>query len=230
MASKTLSKTSDIDIGLKNHMIGVYNNMGLGLLISGLVSYLVGTVPALTSFFLGGPQAWLFILAPLVLSIALMFVINKLTVAQAQLMFYAYAALMGISLGSLFLVYKMGSIAQVFVITSATFFATSLYGYTTKRDLSGMGSFLFMGLIGILIAALVNLFLQSSALAFAISVVGVLVFTGLTAYDTQRIKDVYFETFGEERAKSAILGALNLYLDFINLFIHLLQLIGERRE
>lgn len=230
MVSKAVSRRSDIDIGLKNHMIGVYNNMGLGLLISGLISYLVGTVPALTSFFLGGPQAWLFILAPLVLSIALMFLINKLTVAQVQLMFYVYAALMGISLGSLFLVYKLGSIAQVFVITSATFFATSLYGYTTKRDLSSMGSFLFMGLIGILIAGLVNLFLQSSALAFAISVIGVLVFTGLTAYDTQRIKDVYFETVGEDRAKSAILGALNLYLDFINLFIHLLQLIGERRE
>lgn len=217
------------DEGLRQHMISVYNNMGLGLLISGIVSYMVGTIPALTALFLGGPQAWLFILAPLAVVFWISFKIDSMSLSTARTAFYGYAALMGISMGSIFLVYEMGSIFQVFLITACMFGATSLYGYTTKRDLTSLGSFLFMGLIGLIIASIVNLFLQNSMFQMVIAAIGVLVFTGLTAYDTQKIREVYYTTDGDERSKAGIMGALALYLDFINLMMSLLQLLGNRK-
>ena len=170
-------------------------------------------------------------LAPLAFVFFLSFRIYKMSVPAAQIAFWAFAGVMGLSLSSIFLVYTGQSITQVFFVTAAAFGGLSLYGYTTKRNLSAWGTFLFMGLIGVVIASLVNLFLQSSALQFAISVIGVLVFAGLTAYDTQRIKDGYYEVMGDATAmtKGAIMGALNLYLDFINLFVMLLQLFGSRR-
>lgn len=225
-ANSTISK---IDLGLRDHMINVYNQMGIGLAISGAVAYLVSSVPALTALFLGGPQVWFFILAPLAMVFWLSWKINSLSVSTARTAFYAYAGLMGISLSTLFLVYQMGSIVQVFLITAVMFLAMSLYGYTTKKDLTSLGSFLFMGLIGLIVASIVNLFMQSSALAFAISCIGVLIFTGLTAYDTQKIKELYYHTDGDDRTKAGIMGALTLYLDFINLMIHLLQLLGQRK-
>jgi FtsH-binding integral membrane protein len=176
------------------------------------------------------PLKWVVMLAPLGFVMFLGFRIQQMSVGAAQAMFWLFAAVMGVSLSSIFLVFTGQSIAQIFFITAATFGALSLWGYTTKRDLSGWGSFLFMGVVGIVIAALVNLFLQSSALMFAISAVGVLVFAGLTAYDTQRIKDGYLEMRGNAElvAKGAIMGALSLYLDFINMFVMLLNLFGNR--
>jgi FtsH-binding integral membrane protein len=170
-------------------------------------------------------------LAPLGLVMLLSFGINKMSATAAQGVFWLYAGLMGISMASIFLMFTGASIARVFFITAGTFAAMSLYGYTTRRDLARFGSFLFMGLIGVVIAMLVNMFLHSSALQFAISVIGVLVFTGLTAWDTQQIKEMYFEgDYGEVATKKAVMGALRLYLDFINLFMMLMQLMGVRRD
>lgn len=218
-----------IDEGLRAHMINVYNTMGLGLLTSSLIAYVIGTSSGLTQFFLGGPQAWLFILAPLALVFWISFRIDKMSYGLARTLFYVYAATMGISMASLFALYQMGSIFQVFLVTAVMFGATSLYGYTTKRDLSGFGSFLFMGLIGLIAAGLLNIFLQNSLFQLVISAVGVLVFTGLTAYDTQKIKEIYYATDGEDRSKAGIMGALALYLDFINLLMSLMQLLGQRK-
>lgn len=230
LKSTTTSKTSDLyDEGLRQHMLGVYNNMGIGLLISGIISYFVGTVPELTQVFLGGPQAFVFIFAPLIMVLVMSFGMEKFSASSLAMMFYAYAALMGISLGSIFLVYKLGSIFQVFGITSVTFLGMSLYGYTTKRDLTSLGGFFIMGLIGLIAASLVNLFMQSDAMSFAISVIGVLIFVGLTAYDTQKIKELYDATSGEQRAKLSIMGSLTLYLDFINLMMNLLRIFGQRK-
>ena len=223
------TNTLTYDLGLRRYMIDVYNNMGIGLAISGIVSYLVGTIPTLTQLFLGGPQAWIFMLAPLALVFYISFKTHEMRVETARTLFYVYAALMGISLGSIFLVYQLGSIFQVFFITAATFGAVSLYGYTTNRDLTNIGTFMFMGLIGIIIASLVNIFLQSSGLSFVISLISVVVFVGLTAYDTQKIKDLYDTVDETEREKAGIMGALNLYIDFINLMISFLQLFGQRK-
>lgn len=229
MQTTTKAIAASYDEGLRRHMISVYNNMGLGLLTSGIIAYLVGTIPGLTQFFLGGPQAWVFILAPLAVVFWISFKIESMKLSTAIYAFYGYAALMGISLATIFQVYEMGSIFQVFLITACMFGATSLYGYTTKRDLTGFGSFLFMGVIGLVIAGLVNLFLQSSIFQMVIASLGVLIFTGLTAYDTQKIKEVYYHTEGEGRSKAGIMGALALYLDFINLMMSLLQLLGNRK-
>lgn len=218
-----------IDEGLRAHMINVYNTMGLGLLTSSLIAYVIGTSSGLTQFFLGGPQAWLFILAPLALVFWISFRIDSMSYGLARTLFYVYAATMGISMASLFALYQIGSIFQVFLVTAVMFGATSLYGYTTKRDLSGFGSFLFMGLIGLIAAGLLNIFLQNSLFQLVISAVGVLVFTGLTAYDTQKIKEIYYATDGEDRSKAGIMGALALYLDFINLLMSLMQLLGQRK-
>lgn len=228
------------DERLRAYMLGVYNYMALGLAITGLAA--LATVyfaidqtaggMALTSFGQAiylSPLKWVVMLAPLAMVFFLSFRIQSMSASTAQTTFWVYAALMGLSLSSIFLVYTGGSIARVFFITAASFGALSLYGYTTKKDLSGWGSFLFMGLIGIVIASLVNIFLASSALQFAISVIGVLVFAGLTAYDTQQIKEMYYAGDGSEVAKKkSIMGALRLYLDFINLFLMLLQLFGNR--
>lgn len=218
-----------VDKGLRSYMISVYNNMGIGLVISAFISYMIGTSPALAAMVFGGPQAYLFMFAPLIAVFALAFGIERMSATTARLAFFGFAAVMGISLASIFLVYQMGSIFQVFLITAVLFGSMSLYGYTTKRDLTSMGSFLIMGVWGIFLASLVNLFLQSSALQFVISIIGVIAFTGLTAYDTQKIREIYFVTEGEQREKAGILGALNLYLDFVNMLVHLLQLLGQRK-
>ncbi|QKD01047.1 Bax inhibitor-1/YccA family protein [Mesorhizobium loti] len=240
---------ADIDQGLRAYMIKVYNLMGLGLLITGLVA--VGTImlattndPAsaiatlssgemLTSFgvaIFASPLKWVVIFAPLALVFFMQARLQSMSVSAAQTTFWIFAGLIGLSLSSIFLVYTTASISQTFFATAAGFGALSLYGYTTKRDLSGLGSFLMMGLIGLIIASVINLFLHSSALTFAVSAVGVLVFAGFTAYDTQSIKELYYEGDASDVAgRKAIMGALKLYLDFINLFTFLLQLMGDRR-
>lgn len=245
-----------VDEGLRAYMLRVYNYMAGGILLTGLVAYFVFTQaitmdPALaaksatggvlalkrgmylTQFGAGlyaSPLKWVVMLAPLAFVFFLSFRVYSMSVGAAQLTFWLFAAVMGVSLSSIFLVFTGQSITQVFFVTAAAFGALSLYGYTTKKDLSGWGSFLIMGVIGIVIAALVNIFLQSSALQFAISAIGVLVFAGLTAYDTQQIKDNYYQVAGDAAAasKAAIMGALNLYLDFINMFTSMLQLFGNR--
>jgi FtsH-binding integral membrane protein len=220
-----------IDEGLRSYMLQVYNYMGLGLAITGAVAFLVAATPALYEPIFTTPLKWVVMLAPLGFVFFLGAKIQTMSVSAAQLTFWAFAAVMGLSMASIFLVFTGASIARVFFITAGMFGAMSLYGYTTRRDLSGWGSFLFMGLIGIIIAALVNLFLASAALQFAVSVIGVLVFTGLTAYDTQRIKEMYYELDGADvAARTAIMGALSLYLDFINMFMLLLNLFGSTRE
>ena len=241
-AQPTITRTAshEIDEGLRAYMLRVYNYMAIGLGITGLAAYgafmmAVDQTPngmVLTSFgqmLFNSPLKWVVMLAPLGLVFFLSAKISTMSVSSAQITFWVFAALMGISLSSIFLVYTSTSITRVFFITSAAFGALSLYGYTTKKDISGWGSFLFMGLIGIIIASVVNIFMASSALAFAISVIGVLVFAGLTAYDTQQIKEMYYEGDGAAVAgRKAIMGALRLYLDFINMFIMLLSLFGNR--
>ncbi len=219
-----------IDVGLRSYMLGVYNYMAAGVAITGLVAYLVGSNPAIYQSIMGSGLMWVVVLAPVGLVFAISFGINRMQASTAQMLFWLYAALMGVSLSTIVVAYTGQSIARVFFISAGSFAALSLYGYTTKKDLSGFGSFLFMGLIGILLASIVNIFLASSALHFTISVIGVLVFAGLTAYDTQRIKSIYYEgDDGETMAKKSVMGALTLYLDFINLFIMLMQLLGDRR-
>ena len=219
-----------VDAGLRAYMLAVYNYMATGLALTGVVAY-TGATSGLYASIVGTPVFWIVLLAPLAMVFFLRFRIDALSLGTAQLCFWAYAALVGLSLSGIFLVYTGESIARVFFISAATFGATSIYGYTTRTDLTRFGSFLFMGLIGVIVASLVNLFLTSTALQFAISIVGVLLFTGLTAYDTQRIKDLY--TAGDDgvaAGKKAVMGALTLYLDFLNLFLMMMQLFGNRRN
>jgi len=234
----------EVDQGLRAFMLGVYNHMTLGLAISGLVALGTNMMAvtqaasgrmALTPFgqlLYTSPLKWVVMLAPLAFVFFFSFRMDRMSAATARTAFLLFAAVMGLSLSTLFLVFKLGSIVQVFFITAATFGALSLWGYTTARSLSGMGSFLLMGLIGIVIASLVNIFLGSPALQFAISVLGVLIFAGLTAYDTQKLKEmyVYGDYDGEAAAKASVFGALTLYLDFINMFQFLLSLFGSRNE
>jgi FtsH-binding integral membrane protein len=231
---------SAVDAGLRAHMLRVYNYMAIGLALTGLTAFGTYTLSfqdvggqleptALGQALFGTPLMYVIIFAPLALVFFLSFRIGKMSVAAAQATFWGYAALLGVSLSFIFLAYTASSITQVFFITAGTFGAMSLWGYTTQRDLTGMGSFLFMGLIGIIIASIVNAFLGSSALGFAISIIGVLVFTGLTAYDTQKIKEMYYVgDDGTVAGRKAIMGALSLYLDFVNLFLMLLRLFGNR--
>ena len=243
---RTFTKTADqaiVDEGLRTYMLKVYNYMTTGLLLTGLIAYffskasivtnelgqIVG-VTSIGSILFGSPLKWVVMLAPLGFVFYLSAKINKMSVSSAQITFWIFSSIMGLSLASIFIQFTGSSIARVFFITAGTFAAMSLYGYTTKKDLTKLGGFLFMGLIGIIIASLVNIFIGSSALQFAISIIGVLVFVGLTAYDTQSIKNMYFEGDSENvDSKKALMGALRLYLDFINLFILLLQLFGQRR-
>ena len=221
---------AEIDVGLRSYMLRVYNYMASGLALTGLVAYVAANTPALMQAIYGTPLMWLVMLSPLAFVLFLGFRIHRIRASTAQLVFWLFSGVMGLSLASIFIIYTQTSIARVFFITAGTFAAMSLYGYTTKKDLSGWGSFLFMGLIGIIIAMVVNMFLASPALYFAISVIGVLVFVGLTAYDTQRIKEMYLASdTAEISSKKAIMGALRLYLDFINLFVMLLALLGQRR-
>lgn len=226
-----------IDQGLRSYMLKVYNYMGAGLAITGVAAYgtfhaAVDAAGSLTPFgqaIFASPLRWVLIFAPLALVMLLSFRINRMSVSAAQLTFWAYAALIGVSFASLGLIYTAGSIAQVFFITAGTFGALSLYGYTTKRDLAGFGSFLFMGLMGLIIASLVNLYFQNGMFSLVLSAMGVLIFTGLTAWDTQQIKEMYFEADDVAvMGRKAIMGALRLYLDFINLFLSLLRIFGNR--
>ena len=218
-----------IDQGLRAYMLKIYNYMALALGLTGAVAFATANSETMTQAIYGSGLQWIVMLAPLAFILVLSFGINRLSVGATQAIFWAFAAAMGLSLSSIFLVYTSESIARVFFITAAAFGGLSLYGYTTKKDLSGIGSFLIMGVIGLIIAMVVNWFLQSSALQFAISVIGVLVFAGLTAYDTQKLKLMYQEADGRQVAeKKAIHGALTLYLDFINMFVFLLHLFGNR--
>jgi len=228
--ARTAVPQVEIDVGLRDYMLRVYNYMAGGLVLTGIVAYL-GVASGLYQAIAGTFLYWVIVFAPLALVFLLSFRIQSMSLGAAQATFWAYAALVGLSLSGLLLVYTGASIARVFFITAATFGGMSLYGYTTRRDLAAVGSFLFMGLIGIIIASLVNFFIASSALQFAISVIGVIVFVGLTAYDTQAIKEMYWEGDGAVVAgKKAIMGALGLYLDFLKLFRMLLQLMGQRRD
>ena len=221
---------ADIDVGLRQYMLKVYNFMTGGLVVTGLVAYGVAGSPTILRAIYGTPLQWVVMLAPIGFAMLFGFRIQKMRASTAQMLYWAFAAVMGLSLSYIFLAYTGASVARVFFITAGTFAGMSLYGYTTKRDLAGVGSFMMMGLIGIILAMLVNLFLHSSALQFAISVIGVIVFVGLTAWDTQRIKEMYVAgDVAEIGTKKAILGAFQLYLDFINLFVMLLQLLGNRR-
>jgi len=222
---------SDIifDEGLRQHMLRVYNYMGLGLVVTGLVAYIVGTTPALYVPIFSSPLKWVVMLAPLAFVLVFSFKIQTMSAATAQFAFWAFCAVMGLSLASVFLVFTGASIANTFFIAAAMFGATSLYGYTTKRDLTKMGSFLMMGLIGVVIASVANIFIGSSALQFAVSIIGIIVFTGLTAWDTQNIKEQYAENFSaESRQKMAVFGAFSLFLNFVNIFQLLLNFTGER--
>ncbi len=237
--TRAQAEAAQIDVGLREYMLRVYNYMASGLALTGIVAYLASSTPAILNLLYAvGPDgrvsptilAWIVMLAPLGFIIFLSAGLQRMKASTAQTVFWAFAGVMGLSMAHIFLAFTGASIARVFFITAGTFGAMSLFGYTTKRDLTGVGQFMFMGLIGIIIASLVNLFLQSSAMQFMISVVGVIVFVGLTAYDTQKIKLMYLESDGSEVAsKKAIMGAVTLYLDFINLFIMLLHLFGQRR-
>ena len=218
-----------IDEGLRQHMLRVYNYMGLGLVVTGIVAFVVSSTPALYVPIFSSPLKWVVMLAPLAFVLLFSFKMQTMSAAGAQGMFWAFCAVMGLSLASVFLVFTGTSIARTFFIAATMFGATSLYGYTTKRDLTQFSSFLIMGLIGVVIASIVNIFLGSSALQFAISVIGIFVFIGLTAWDTQTIKEQYAENFdSESRQKLAVFGAFSLYLNFINIFQLLLNFTGER--
>jgi FtsH-binding integral membrane protein len=228
--TRNASTSVDIDAGLRAHMQRVYNLMALGLSLTGLTAYLTSQSPAMMNFIFGSPLYYVVLFAPFIMAMFLMARLEKMSFASAQTLFWVYAGTMGLSLASIFLIYTGQSITKVFFITAGMFAGTSLYGYTTKTDLSKFGSFLFMGLLGIIIASVVNLFMQSGPMQIAISILAVLLFTGLTAYDTQMIKEWYYAGDDSETAgKKALLGALNLYLDFLNMFLHLLRLFGDRR-
>lgn len=232
-----------VDEGLRAYMLRVYNYMAAAVALTGIAAFVIfqasvvtndaGSITALTSFgqtLFNSPLKWVVMLSPLALVFVISFGIERLSLPTAQLLFWAFAALMGISLGSIFMVYTLTSITRVFFISAAAFGALSFYGYTTQRDLSAMGAFMVMGLFGLILASIVNLIWPSGPLAFAISVIGVVVFAGLTAWDTQRIKEMYdVRDDGTIAGRKAIMGALSLYLDFINLFLMLLRLVGDRR-
>lgn len=226
------TRAAQIDEGLRAHMNKVYGTMSVGLLMTFAVAWAVGNNATMMQSLFTGYTRYAVMFAPLIMVFAFGAMINRLSAAAAQLFFYAFAAVMGLSISYIFVVFTGMSIAQVFLITAIAFAGLSIYGYTTKKDISGWGSFLIMGLIGIIIASVVNIFLGSGMVAFAINVIGVLIFAGLTAYDTQTIKNTYvahaMHGDSEWMGKSAIMGALNLYLNFINMFMMLLQLLGNR--
>ncbi len=243
-SARPQSQATAVDAGLRAYMLRIYNLMASALALTGITALVFAKMSVVTDEATGqlmltsignavfnGPLMYVLMFAPLGLVLWLSFRIQHMSPAKAQAVFWVYSVLMGLSLSAIFLVYKGESIARVFFITAGTFGAMSLYGYTTKRDLSGLGSFLFMGLFGLILASLVNLFMQSSALSFALSVVGVLIFVGLTAYDTQKLKAIYYQVGGNAGAlaRASIMGALTLYLDFINMFVYLLRLFGDRR-
>ncbi|MDB5715386.1 MAG: Bax inhibitor/YccA family protein, partial [Sphingomonadales bacterium] len=235
-AAPSLAGTRDsaVDAGLRSYMLSVYNYMTSGILLTGIVAMLFANSPYMSVLFneAGRPTGlgWIVMLAPLGLVMALSFGINRMQESTAKTLFWVYAALMGLSLSTIFIVYTGASIATTFFATAAAFAGLSLYGYTTKRDLSAFGTFLIMGVVGIIVASLINMFVQSTGLQLVISFAGVLLFAGLTAYDTQKIKSMYYHVQGSEMVgKTVIMGALTLYLDFINMFMFLLRFMGDRR-
>ncbi len=235
------TRAVEMDAGLRAYMLKIYNYMASALALTGIVALFTANSEAMLRLFYATNEmgqltgmsglGWIVAFAPLIMIMTMSFGLNRMSLGALQATFWGFAAVMGLSLSSVFLVYTGTSIARVFFITAGTFGGMSLYGYTTKRDLSGFGSFLIMGLIGLILASLVNIFLQSSALAFATSVIGVLIFVGLTAYDTQKLKSMYYQLSGtgELMAKMSIMGAVNLYMDFINMFLYMLRFFGERR-
>lgn len=232
---------ANVDQGLRNYMIRVFNHMGLGLLLTAAVAWFVSSNEALLNLLYNinmqqhtislSALGWIVAIAPLIMIFAFNYVIQNKSLGAVQAMFWLFSAVMGASLAAIFILYTQESITRVFLITAATFGAMSLYGYTTQRDLTNWGSFLFMGLIGLIIASIVNIFLQSSAVYWAVSYLGVAIFVGLTAFDVQKIKENYYAMHhSDEMAhKAAVSGALSLYLDFINLFIYILRIMGDRR-
>jgi uncharacterized protein len=222
------------DAGLRSYMLSIYNYMASGVLLTGIVALLVYSTPALFAVFfneVGSPTilGWVAMLSPLAIILGMNFGLNRMGEGTLKLLFWAFAALMGVSMSTIFARYTGASIAQTFFVTAASFAGLSLYGYTTKRDLSAMGRFLMMGLIGIIIAMIANFFIKSSGLQLAVNILGVLIFAGLTAYDTQRLRELYYQVQGSDFAgKAAIMGALTLYLNFINLFQFLLSFMGNR--
>jgi hypothetical protein len=246
--TRTITRTAAIDAGLRAHMNKVYALMAGAMIITGLVAYVVGTdynaavhgqpttlIPtSLLATMFTSPMIYVIMFSPLAVVFGLSAMINRISAATAQMVFWGFAALIGLSISSIFAVYTGFSIAQTFLVTAIAFGGLSLYGYTTKKDISGWGSFLIMGVIGLIVASIVNIFMASAAMQFAISVIGVLIFAGLTAYDTQKIKNEYLvmrTTAGGEAwlAKGAVMGALRLYLDFLNMFMFLLHLMGNRQ-
>jgi FtsH-binding integral membrane protein len=229
--SRTYEDKAVYDAGLASHFQTIFTWMGAALMISGLTAFGIYSSPELSKLIWTTNLAWVVIFLPLVMSFGWIFLISAgLSPVFLQLYMLLFAVAMGASMSVVFMVFKMGSIVQVFFITSAMFTVTAAWGYTTKKDLSSWGNILLMGLIGIIIAAIVNIFLASSALAFAISVLGVIIFTGLTAYDMQNLKDEYYQIGEHERKTFALMGALSLYMNFVNLFFHLLQALGEKKE
>ena len=227
--AETAAQSAEYDEGLRAYMLKVYNYMASGVLLTGIIALLVGTNEALLTTIYSGGLRWVVALAPLAFVMVMSFGVHRMSSGTLQMIFWAFAATMGLSMASIFAIYDPVSIARTFFITAAAFGALSLFGYTTKKSLSGMGTFLMMGLFGLIIASIVNIFVASSMLHFITSVAGVLIFAGLTAYDTQRIKESYYMmATGEAVAKGAIMGAVNLYLDFVNLFMFLLQFLGNR--
>ena len=237
-SSTTTATGVAVDAGLRAYMLSVYNYMTSGILLTGIIAVLIGNTTAvqslisynaLTGHISPSVLGWIVTFAPLGVVLWMSFGINRLSTGMAQFLFWAFAVLMGASLSTIFLVYTDGSIALTFFATAAAFASLSLYGYTTKRDLSGMGTFLLMGLVGIIVASIVNLFWMNDTFSLVIAAIGVLVFAGLTAYDTQKIKSMYFQVAGSDMiGKTAIMGALTLYLDFINMFLFLLRFLGNR--
>ncbi len=229
------SNAQVVDEGLRSYMLKIYNYMTGGLAVTGIISYLIASNPSFLRLFFTPTGysgfGWLALFAPLIMVFAFGWVVNKGTLAQVQAMFWGFSALMSVSLAPIFLIYTGTSITRVFLITAATFGALSLYGYTTKKDLSGWGSFLMIGLIGLIIATIVNFFMQSTGLYYALSYIGILIFAGLTAYDTQNLKSMYYQSDmgGDIADRIAISGALSLYLDFVNMFLYLLRLMGDKR-
>lgn len=240
---QTQSSARAIDQGLRGYMLKIYNYMTSALILTGLVAYFASQAAvtggadgqlALTPFgeaIFVSPLKYVVMLSPLAFILAISFGLNRMQTSTLQACFWAFSAVMGLSISSIALVYTGESIARVFFITAATFGGMSIFGYTTKRDLTGIGHFLIMGVWGLVIASLVNLFMQSSGLSLVISYISVFVFTGLIAYDTQKLKEIYYQVagHGEGMARATIMGALNLYLDFINLFLSLLRIMGDRR-
>jgi FtsH-binding integral membrane protein len=228
--SPSAAAAADIDVGLRQYMLKVYNYMSVGLVVTGLIALLVSEHAEIFNAVTYSPLRWVVMFAPLGFALMFGFRIQQMRAATAEILYWAFAAVMGLSISYIFVLYTHASVARVFFITAGTFAGMSLYGYTTKRDLTSMGSFMVMGLFGLILAMLVNWFMQSAALSFAISLIGVVIFVGLTAWDTQKIKEMYSAgDAAEVSTKKAIYGAFQLYLDFLNLFLMLLRLMGSRR-